>query len=63
MSIGNTPRRRRCSQRRLVRVPGHGCLNLCAAVHVVLYDRLAKRLGRAGTSLRPCPGRDTIVVR
>jgi tRNA C32,U32 (ribose-2'-O)-methylase TrmJ len=33
---------------RFVRIPSTGCLNLAAAVNVVLYDRLAKRQ-RAGS--------------
>lgn len=30
----------------VVYVPTHGCMNLAATVNVVLYDRLAKTLGR-----------------
>lgn len=29
-----------------VYVPTHGCMNLAATVNVILYDRLAKQLGR-----------------
>ena len=33
---------------RFVRIPTNSCLNLAAAVNVVLYDRLAKRSLAAG---------------
>jgi tRNA(Leu) C34 or U34 (ribose-2'-O)-methylase TrmL len=31
---------------RFVRIPSHGCLNLAAAVNIVLYDRILKLGGR-----------------
>ena len=39
---GSVPTGYRHSCHRFVRIPGHTCLNLSAAVNVVLYDRMSK---------------------
>jgi tRNA(Leu) C34 or U34 (ribose-2'-O)-methylase TrmL len=42
---------------RFVRIPSRGCLNLAAAVNIVLYDRLLKeQLGRSTAGPAPTPG-------
>jgi tRNA(Leu) C34 or U34 (ribose-2'-O)-methylase TrmL len=40
---GSVSKGMRTACHRFVRIPGHTCLNLAAAVNVVLYDRLVKR--------------------
>ena len=44
----------RCTH--VVCIPGHECLNLAAAVNVVLYDRTAKRWGRVRNAFPPTDG-------
>jgi tRNA(Leu) C34 or U34 (ribose-2'-O)-methylase TrmL len=39
---GHVPKGIRTACHRFVTIPSHGCLNLAAAVNVVLYDRMAK---------------------
>lgn len=44
---GNVPKRVLAQCHRFVRIPGRTCLNVAAAVNVVLYDRLAKNGGES----------------
>ncbi|WP_413110593.1 RNA methyltransferase [Thaumasiovibrio sp. DFM-14] len=43
----------------VVYVPTNGCMNLAATVNVVLYDRLAKRLGAIDDKQQVIANRDT----